>query len=77
VILEIEEVLARDEEGDKEHQRFTGLSVQLHVCSIHDEEEHEPEVSEMVQVLSSIDEEANQHERLDMLQDEEEELIER
>jgi hypothetical protein len=77
LIFEIEEVLARDEEGNKEHQSFTGLPVQLHGRSVNDKEKHESEVSEMVQVLSSIDKEADQHERLDMLQDEEEELIER
>ena len=76
-ILEIIEVLTCDEEGNKEHQSFACLSVQLHICCVNDEEKHESEVPEMVKVLSSIDEEADQHKRLDVFQDEEEELVER
>jgi hypothetical protein len=69
------EILTHDEEGNKEYQRLACLPVQLHICGVNNEEEHESKISEVVQILGSIYEQAYQYKSLNMLQKEEQEFV--
>jgi hypothetical protein len=51
-----EVVLAKDEEGNKEDEQDTCLSVNLFVCSVEHEEEHVSQVLDVVDVRDSVEE---------------------
>ena len=75
VIFKAVEILAHDEEGNKEYQRLARLPIEVHTCSVDNKEEHESKISEVIQILSSIEEQTYQYKSLNVLQKEKQEFV--
>jgi hypothetical protein len=75
VIFKTVEILAHDEEGNKEYQCLARLSIERHACSVYNKEQHESKISEVIQILSSIGEQTYQYKSLNVLQKEKQEFV--
>ena len=62
-------ILTQDIECNEEDQNVRGLSVQSLVCSIADEEHHEAEVDEGVDLLAAFEEKVEEKGFVGVLQD--------
>jgi hypothetical protein len=67
-------VFSQNEETDEYNEQNTELSIQPFLSCEHDKEHHEPEVSQLVQMIKSTVEEVNQYDELNVLEYEESEF---